>query len=86
MKCSIKERRVLVRFVKFTGKKLRRSTFFNNKNAGLRAVTSLKETPAQVFFCEICKIFKNTFFIENFRRPLLALGIRGSQKKYFRKV
>ena len=23
-----------------------------------------KETPAQVFFCEFCKIFKNNFFTE----------------------
>ena len=25
-------------------------------------VVDLKETPTQVFFCEICKIFKNIFF------------------------
>ena len=24
-----------------------------------------KETPAQVFSCEFCEIFKNTFFIEH---------------------
>ena len=23
-----------------------------------------KETPAQAFFCEICKVFKNTYFEE----------------------
>ena len=25
----------------------------------------LKETPTQVFSCEYCKIFKNTYFEEN---------------------
>ena len=33
--------------------------------------TSLKETLAQVFSCELCKIFKNTYFIEHVRRRLL---------------
>ena len=36
---------------KFTGKHLYQSLFFRKK-----------ETLAQVFFCEIYKIFKNTFF------------------------
>ena len=30
-----------------------------------------KETPTQVFSCEYCKIFKNTFFAEHFRWLLL---------------
>ena len=33
--------------------------------------TSLKETLTQVFSCELCKIFKNTYFIEHVRRRLL---------------
>ena len=28
-----------------------------------------KETLAQVFSCEFCKIYKNTFFTEYFRTP-----------------
>ena len=43
---------------KFTGKHLSQSLFFN------------KETLAQVFFCEFCKIFKNTFFYKT--RPVAA--------------
>ena len=36
----------------------------------LRPATLLeKESPAQVFSCEICEIFKNTFF---YRTPLVA--------------
>ena len=27
----------------------------------------LKETPTQVFSCEICEIFKNSYFVENLR-------------------
>ena len=38
-----------------------------NKVAGLQACNFIKETPAQVFFCEYCEIFKNTFFTEHLR-------------------
>ena len=34
-----------------------------------------KETPTQVFFCEICKIFSSIFFIENLRWLLLQVFI-----------
>ena len=50
---------VLKNFTKFTGKHLRQSLFFN-KVAG---------QACQVFFCEFCNIFKNTFF---HRTPLVA--------------
>ena len=33
----------------------------------------LKETPTQLYFYEICKIFKNTFFKEHIRWLLLIL-------------
>ena len=33
-----------------------------NKVAGLRFVTLLKKPPTQVFSCEICETFKNTYF------------------------
>ena len=32
-----------------------------NKVAGLRFVTLLKNPPTQVFSCEICETFKNTY-------------------------
>ena len=70
-KFSIKKG-VLKRFAKSTGKHLCQSLFFN-KVAGLRPSTLLKkEALAQVFSCEFCKIFKNTFFTEkNSERQLL---------------
>ena len=34
-----------------------------------------KETLAEVFFCELCEISKNTFFTEHLRRRLLQLII-----------
>ena len=43
------------KFRKFRRKKPVLESLFN-KAAGL------KETPTQVFSCEICEIFKNTFF------------------------
>ena len=49
---------VLRNFAKFTGKDLCQSLFFNKK-----------ETLAQVFSCEFCDIFKNTFF---HKTPLVA--------------
>ena len=33
-----------------------------NKVPGLKFVTLLKKPPAQVFSCEICETFKNTYF------------------------
>ena len=52
---------VLRNFTKFTGKDLYQSLFFNK--------VIKKETLAQVFFCEFCKISKNTFF---YRIPPVA--------------
>ena len=51
---------VLRNFIKFTGKHLCQSLFFNEVK-GLRPVTLLKETLAQVFSCEFHGISKNTF-------------------------
>ena len=45
-----------------------RVSFFN-KVAGVPATLLKKETLAQVFPCEFCKISKNTFF---YRTPLVA--------------
>ena len=44
---------VFKNFAKLTGKHLCRSLFFEKV-----------ETPTQVFFCKLYKIFKNTFFKE----------------------
>ena len=59
---------VLKNFAKFTGEHLRRSLFFN-KVADLKPTTLLKksETPTQMFQCEFCEIFKNTFSTEHLR-------------------
>ena len=59
---------VLKKIAKFTKKHLYQNLFFN-KAAGL--ATLKKETLAQVFFCEFCKNFENTFFIEYLRWLLL---------------
>ena len=51
--------------LKFTAKHLCQDLFFN-KVASLRPATLLKKgTLAHVFLCEFCKIFKNTFFLQN---------------------
>ena len=63
---------VLENFAKFTGKHLCQSLFFN-KVADLRKTPPMacnfikKDTLAQVFSCEFCEIFKNTFFTEHLR-------------------
>ena len=64
----LKKQVVLKNFAKFPGKHLCQGLFFN-KVAGLRTKFKLikKESLALVFFCELCKIFKNTFFIEHLR-------------------
>ena len=61
--CSVRKA-VFRNFAKLTGKRLCQSHFLNNV-AGLRpqARSFIKiETLAHVFSCELCEIFKNTFF------------------------
>ena len=50
-KCST-QKIVLKNFAKFTGRHLCQSLYFNKSRSCIR-----KETPAQVFSCEFCKIF-----------------------------
>ena len=38
-----------------------------------RPATFFKGTPTQVFSCEYCKIFKNTYFDENLRTTSFAV-------------
>ena len=57
---------ILKNFAKFTGKHLCQSLFS-------RSVTSLKkETVAQLFSCEFCEIFKNSFF---YKTPPVAASV-----------
>ena len=42
-----------------------------NEVAGLQLYQ--KETPTEVFSCEFCEIFKNTFFREHLRWLLLSI-------------
>ena len=66
---------VLKYFAKFTGKHLCQGLYFN-KGARLRPASLFKkETLVQVFSCEFCEIFENTFFIEHLRWLLLVLKI-----------
>ena len=59
-RCSVKKG-VLRNFAKFTGKHLCQRLFFN-KVAGQVCNFIKKESLAQVFSCEFCKISKNVFF------------------------
>ena len=57
---------VLINFVKVKGKHLYWSLLFV-KIAGLGCNFISKEIPAQGYFYEFCKIFKNVFFEEHLR-------------------
>ena len=59
-RCSLKKD-VLRNFAKFTGKHLCQSVFFKK--------VAKKENLAQVFSCEFCEVFKNTF---SYRTPPVA--------------
>ena len=73
---------ILKNFTKFTGKHLRQSLIFY-KVSGLSLQLIKKETLVQVFFCEFCEIFKNTFFIKYLRWLLLkGSGIERYKVKY----
>ena len=62
---------VIKNFANFTGKHLRWSLFLNKLQACLQLFK--KETPAQVFSCEICEIFKDIFC---YRTPTVAVSER----------
>ena len=70
-RCSVKKA-VLKNFTNFTGKPLCWSLFLINFQAFRRA------TPAQVFSCEICEIFKNTYFKEHLRTTAARVKQRRS--------
>ena len=65
------EKSVLRNFAKFVRKHLCQSVFFN-KVAGAACNFIKRETLAQVFSCEFCKISKNTFF---YRTPPVAASL-----------
>ena len=62
-RCSVRKG-VLRNFAKFTGKQICQSLFFS-KVADLRPAALLKKRLAQMFSCESCEIFKNTFLTEH---------------------
>ena len=61
-RCSVKKG-VLRNFAKFTGKHQGQSLFLIKWPQACNFIK--KETLAQVFSCEFCEIFKNTFFTEH---------------------
>ena len=59
-------------FVNFTGKHLCWSLFLTTFFTDF-----IKNTPTQVFSCEICKIFNNTIY---YRTPPVAASVKGDSK------
>ena len=59
--CSSKKG-ILEKLAKLTAKHLSQSFFFNQAAGPEPCNFFKKETPKQVFSCEFCKIFKNTYF------------------------
>ena len=59
--CSSKKV-ILEKLAKLTAKHLSQSFFFNQAAGPELCNFFKKETPKQVFSCEFCKIFKNTYF------------------------
>ena len=55
-----------------------------NKVAGLRFVTLLKNPPTQVFSCEICETFKNTYFHRTL--PVAASDFSGNMQIFKKSV
>ena len=64
-RCSTKND-VLKIFWKFNRKTSILEGFFS------QACNFIKETPTQALFCEICKIFKNTYFEKHLRKAASA--------------
>ena len=66
---------VLRNFIKFTGKHLCQSLFFN-RVAGLRPAFLSKKTLVQVFSCKFCKISKNTVLTNTSKRMILEALVK----------
>ena len=70
----------LTSFIKFTGKQLTDSLFkLSYRPQPCNFIK--KETLAQVFCCEFCKLFKNNFF---YRTPLVAASVLKLKIEVFR--
>ena len=85
-RCSVKKG-VLKNFTNFTRKHQCWSPFFN-KVAGAYDFIK-KETPTQVFSCEICEIFKNTYFEEHLRttdsiKSITCISLKSDARNYFK--
>ena len=72
--CFVKKS-VLKNFANFTGKNLCWCLFLMKLQV-LSPATLLKETPTQVFFCELWEIFKKNFFTEHLRTTVFAFCLR----------
>ena len=68
------EKGVLRHFTKFTGKHLCQSLLFNKVANYIR-----KEALAQLFSCEFCEIFKNTF---SYRTAVVAAPVFSSVSRH----
>ena len=62
---------VLKNFVKFRGKLLYRSLFFNKVASWMR--NFIKKTPARVFYCEFCEFVKINFYTEHLGTAVFTL-------------
>ena len=60
------EKGVVRKFAKLTGRTCAKVSSFN-KVTDLILQFYLKKTPAQVFSCDFCKMFKKTYFTEHLR-------------------
>ena len=67
-------------FAKFTGKDLHQSLFYNEVEGIRPTVFTKKETLAQAFSCEFCKILKNTIFHGT---PPVAACIRTITSRFY---
>ena len=54
---------LLKKFVKFTGKDLRRSIFYNKIVCWRPATLFTKDTASQMFSCNFCEVFKGVWFV-----------------------
>ena len=78
-----------VNFANFTGKHQSQSVFFNIVAGQAWACNFIKkEILAQVFFCEICESFMNTFFTEHLQTTASEKikGVKAPKKLLIRSI
>ena len=73
-RCSIEK--VFLKYCNITGKPLQMGLFFNKVAGWSPAAFFKKEALAQIYSCEFCENFRNTYFVEHLKIAAFKLSFK----------